>query len=155
MRDDKVPVSLKLLDLRIAEVKGEITTHRLETKAEFAKIDSRFDQIDRKFDAIDQRFATIDQQFATIDQRFDAVDQKIDGKFNEAMKTFNARFDEMMNFSNAKFEAMQTAITRNQAIIEEQNARNRFALDGYTLVYEKQLETDARLARIEKHIFGA
>ena len=141
MRDDKVPVSLKLLDLRIAEVKGEITTHRLETKAEFAKIDTRFDQIDRKFDA--------------IDQRFDAMDQKIDGKFNEAMRTFNARFDEMMNFSNAKFEAMHTAITRNQAIIEEQNARNRFALDGYTLVYEKQLETDARLARIEKHIFGA
>jgi hypothetical protein len=126
MRDDKVPITLKLLDLRMDEVKGEITTHRLETKAEFTKIDTQFDQIDRKFDA----------------------------KFNEAMRAFSARFDEMMNFSNAKFEAMQTAITRNQAIIEEQNARNRFALDGYTQVYEKQLETDARLARIEKHIFG-
>lgn len=112
MRDDKVPVTLKLLDLRIAEVKGEITTHRLETKAEFSKVASQLDAIDKRFD--------------------------------EAQ----AHFD-------AKFEALFTLNAKTLAIVEEQNARNRFALDGYTLVYEKQLETDARLARIEKHIFGA
>ena len=122
MRDDKVPVTLKLLDLRMAEVKGEVTTHRLETKAEFAKIDARFEQ---------------------IDQRFTSIDQKFDGKFN----TLIAHMD-------AKFEALYTLNTKTLAFVEEQNARNRFALDGYTLVYEKQLETDARLARIEKHIFG-
>ncbi len=129
MRDDKVPVTLKLLDLRMAEVKGEVTTHRLETKAEFAKIDARFEQID--------------QRFTSIDQKFDAMEQKFDGKFN----TLIAHMD-------AKFEALYTLNTKTLAIVEEQNARNRFALDGYTLVYEKQLETDARLARIEKHIFG-
>ena len=129
MRDDKVPVTLKLLDLRMAEVKGEVTTHRLETKAEFAKIDARFEQID--------------QRFTSIDQKFDAMEQKFDGKFN----TLIAHMD-------AKFEALYTLNTKTLAIVEEQNACNRFALDGYTLVYEKQLETDARLARIEKHIFG-
>lgn len=94
MRDDKVPVTVKLLDLRIAEVKGEITTHRLETKAEFAKIDARFDEL-------------------------------------------------------------RTLSIKTLATVEEQNARNRFALDGYTQVYEKLIEMDSRVERIEKHIFGA
>jgi hypothetical protein len=116
MRDEKVPVSLKLLNAKMAEVKGEVTTHRLETKAEFTKIDARFN----------------------------AMEQRFDGKIN----TLTAHID-------AKFEALFTLNAKTLAIVEEQNARNRFALDGYTLVYEKQLETDARLARIEKHIFGA
>ncbi|MBY0384492.1 hypothetical protein K2X05_04970 [bacterium] len=94
MRDYKVPATVKLLDLRIAEVKGEITTHRLETRAEFAKIDARFDEL-------------------------------------------------------------RTLSLKTLATVEEQNARNRFALDGYTQVYEKLIEMDSRVERIEKHIFGA
>ena len=80
MRDDKVPVTLKLLDLRMAEVKGEVTTHRLETKAEFAKIDARFEQIDQRFTSIDQKF----------DGKFNTLIAHMDAKF-EALYTLNTK----------------------------------------------------------------
>ncbi len=151
MRDDKVPVTLKLLDLRTAEVKGQITTHRLETKAEFAKVEVRFIEISHRFDAADKRFDDMDKRFNGMDAKFDAFEQRFDA-FEQKI---DAKFDAHAVKFDAKFESLITLNMKTLAIVEEQNARNKFALDGYTLVYEKMIETDARLARIEKYIFGA
>lgn len=113
-KEGDLPVTKRLLDLKIQEVKGDISGLRLEIKAGFAKMDARFLAQDAKFLAQDARFAEAD----------------------------------------ARFESMQAQLAKMMVIIEEQNDRNRVALDGYMAVYEKFQDTGKRLGHLEKSLFG-
>lgn len=123
LNDAKVPVSLKLLDLKMNEFRSEMTTYRLETKAEFTQVRADINQGRMEFSHLK---AEVKSDIAAL---------------LHEIRVINA--------------AMQAKIDKVLAIVEEQNTRNRYAMDGYTIVYEKLQETDARLERIEKHLFGA
>jgi hypothetical protein len=100
-KEGELPVTKRFLDLRIQEVKGDITSLRMETTAGFTKMDARFKE------------------------------------------------------QNAKFESLDSKITKMLVLLEDQNDRNRVVLDSYTTVYEKLIETNARLDKIEVRVFGA
>jgi hypothetical protein len=113
-KDRELPLTKRFLDLKIQEVRGNITTLRLETKAGFTKIDAAFKQVDARFMQIDARFESQD----------------------------------------AKFETLDTKITKMLVLLEDQNDRNRAVLDSYTTVYEKLIENESRLEKVEEHSFG-
>lgn len=73
-------------------------------------------------------FASVQTQFAQIDARFATVD--------------------------AQFAEIRNQLTKMMVVLEEQNHRNNVALEGYTIVYEKLMESDTRFQKIEKHCFG-
>lgn len=90
---EDLTVTMRLLNLVKQEVKSEITSLKLETKAGFLQMDS-------------------------------------------------------------KLETLQSQMTKMMVILEEQNSRNKVALDGYSIVDEKLQESGERLRKIEKHMFG-
>jgi len=55
----------------------------------------------------------------------------------------------------ADISQVKSAVFQMQALLEEQNSRNRVALDGYATVYEKQISIEERVGKLEKRVFGA
>lgn len=122
-RSGQIPATAKMLQKTRAELKSDVTTLRLETRAGFKKVDARFDKMEERFSGIDARFDTMEARFSGIDARFNRVD---------------ARFDTL----EAMISGLQASIHRMQVLVEEQNARNIYVLDGYASL-------DARLKVLE------
>lgn len=63
IKSDDLPVTKKMLDASIQEIKSEITGLRLDSKVKFDQIDARFEQMDKKFDIfmvrMDSRFEQV------------------------------------------------------------------------------------------------
>lgn len=72
----------------------------------------------------------MNSRFLEVDARFKQVD---------------ARFDKM----DSKLEKIMSAVYRTNALVEEQNARNKVVLDGYDQIYRRQEEFDQRLKVLE------
>jgi chromosome segregation ATPase len=161
LKEEDIPVSMKHLMFFKQEVMGAITTLTLEMREGFAKIDARFAEQDARFSAIESRFSDIDSRFAeqdakfaAIDARFDAIDARfvsIDARFSSIDARF-ASFDARFASIETRLEKIETKIVQVKVTVEEQNDRNKAALDGYITVYEKLIEHDGRFQRIEKHI---
>lgn len=155
-RDRDLPVTKRLLDLTKQELKGDITSLRLEMKAGFAKIDARFKSTNAHCKSIDARFTDMDARFANIDARFTDMDARftsIDARFTDMDARFtsiDARFHEQ----NAKLEVLDTKITRMLILMEDQNDRNKATMDHNALIYEKIIANDARIEKLEERVFG-
>ena len=57
----------------------------------------------------------------------------------------NSKFEMM----DSKLEKVIAAIHRTNALVEEQNSRNRVVLDGYDHIYRRQEEYEKRLRDLE------
>ncbi len=62
---------------------------------------------------------------------------------DDQFRAIDARFTEM----DAKFERVLSEIFRIGVLVEEQNNRNRFVLDGYASLYERQERFEATMNR--------
>ncbi len=160
MTDEKVPVSLKLLEHKSKEIRSEITTHRVETKSDFAEVKAEIAALRTQSDArFEKMLRDAEANRAASDAKFKAMfeDMRAQSKveFEEMRAELNIRFDKQLYDFKIISSVTQEKIDKTYAIVEEQNTRNRYAMDGYTIVYEKLQETDARLGRIEKHLFGS
>lgn len=61
-----MPVTKRLLDLKIQEVKGDVTSLRLEMKASFTQIESRFKEQDAKFLSQDSKLEVLDTKITKM-----------------------------------------------------------------------------------------
>ncbi len=66
------------------------------------------------------------------------------------------RMEMKSGFSNvgAEISDVKAAVFRIEALVEEQNSRNRFVLDGFTSLHDKQDSGDKRIGNLEKTVFG-
>jgi len=99
----------------------------------------------KRFEAVDKRFEAVDRRFESVDKRFDTLELKM-----------NSRFDSMqadMHKIQADMHKMQADLHRMLVLMEEQNARNKYVLDGHTLLNDRmdRLESnvDRRFLEIE------
>ncbi|HPI40366.1 MAG TPA: hypothetical protein PLJ21_06150 [Pseudobdellovibrionaceae bacterium] len=128
----------------------------------FVSNDKRFKSFDKRFESIDKRFESIDKKFESIDKRFDAIDKRfeaIDKRFEAIDKRFDAidkRFEALENKMEARFNDLKSDMHRILILLEEQNTRNKFVLDGYTLLYERmdrlEINVETRIKSIEEII---
>lgn len=119
-KSGQIPATSKMLARTRAELKSNITTVRLEMRAGFKKLDAR----------MDARFNAVDARFKQVDAKFDALIAKMDKMAIQQSET------------NAKIE-------RALAIYEEQDARNKFVLDGYSGLDFKLDKIKKRLCNLE------
>lgn len=117
----------KLIEMEVRASKKRFETHEKRFKAH----DLRFDSIDKRFDSIDKRFEAIDKRFDSIDKRFEAMDNKMEAGFND----------------------LKAGIQRMLVLMEEQNNRNKYVLDGHAALNERmdrlELSVDERLKDME------
>lgn len=107
IKSENIPASQGQLEAVRQELKGDITTLRLETKAGFQDMDARFTSIDAKFTAND-----------------------------------------------AKFERIESILWGMKAMMEEQNTKIMYALDGYNFLNEKVDRSEKRFIKLEQKVFG-
>jgi len=130
-KSDNVPATKKMVDETRAELKSDLTSLKLIMKAGFKRIDARFAKMDARFARIDARFARMEERFAKTEERF--------AKMEERFASIDERFARL----EAKISSMEAMMHRMMVLVEEQNARNVFVLDGYASL-------DARLSKLEK-----
>ena len=128
IKSDDVPATQRHLELVRQELKSDITSFHLEMRAGFQAMDARFQSIDARFKSIDARFFDMDSRFTKIDGQFLAID--------------------------ARFERLESILLSMKAMMEEQNSRNRYVLDGYNFLFDKTERSEKRLQLVEKKVFG-
>ena len=123
----KIPI-LKTSELPATQLM--LTTLRKQIKSEInsleKRLDSKFNQVDSKFSQVESRFNQVDSKFSQVESRFNQVDSKI--------------------------ELVLSEIHRIAILMEEQNSRNKFVLDGYASLYERQDRLELRFDAHEKNI---
>lgn len=77
-----------------------------------------------------------------------AQSKQIKSTINSLEKKIDARFNQM----DSKFELVLSEIHRMAVLMEEQNSRNKFVLDGYASLYERQERLELRFDSHEKNI---
>ncbi len=116
------------------ELKLEIRSTEKRLSSKINKIDARFASIDARFNQMEARFSDIDARFNQMEARFSDID---------------ARF----NIIESKLDKVLAEVHRMAVLMEEQNARNRFVLEGYDQLYKRQdrleIEVEKRLKNIE------
>lgn len=84
-----------------------------------------------------------------IKASINSLEKKQEARFNHVDARFNqvdARFNEM----ESTMQTMMSEMQRIAVLMEEQNSRNKFVLDGYASLYERQDRVEARVDAFEK-----
>lgn len=144
LRNKNLPVTQGQFSEFRSEVNYKFTSMQMEFKAVRSEMGAMEKRIDARFNEVDARFARIDARFNEIDARFD----KIDARFNE----IDGRFSKI----EAQIADLISVIHQMRMTIEEQNARNKYVLDGFAnlihLIDSNKKETDERIDNLEQLI---
>lgn len=120
---------------------GQFEEFRAEMNSKFTSVHLEFKGVRHDMVAmekrLDARFSQIDARFSQVDARFSQIEAKI-------------------SQLEAKIEALIAVVHQMRMVVEEQNARNKFVLDGYANLDSRfefnRIQTDARIGQIEQVI---
>ena len=137
----KIPI-LKTSELPATQLM--LTTLRKQIKSEInsleKKLDSKFNQVDSQFSQVESRFSQVESRFNQVESRFNQVDSKI------------SQVESKINQVDSKIELVLAEMHRMAILVEEQNSKNNFVLDGYASLYERQDRLELRFDAHEKNI---
>ncbi len=153
-RSKDIPVTQEMLNDTRKELKSDITSLKLEMKSDFKVVDARFNQVDARFNQVDAHFKNIDARFNQVDARFNQVDahfKNIDARFNQVDARFN-QVDAQLHSLKSELKAMNSSIHRSLVLLEEQEARNKYVLDGYQSLHDRQDHFEQRIEKKIKQI---
>lgn len=112
-----VPATKAMLYEARFEMKHEFNATRIELKSDFRKLNTKIDTVEQKLSA-----------------RIDTLDQNLSAKIEHGLSAMDV-----------KVEKILSAVHRIELVVEEQNARNLYVLDGYTSLND-------RLEKVEKAV---
>ena len=117
-------------DVPVSKKHLDLTKQEIKSEITSLRLEMKagFSQIDSRFTSIESKFTSIEGRFTDIDGKFTGMD--------------------------AKFASLDAKLSGMMALLEEQNSRNRYVLDGYTSLNDKQESTEARVKELEKKVFG-
>ncbi len=101
----------------------EMTSVKLELNSKIISLDA---SLNARMDSLD----------ASLNARVDSLESNMNARF----KQVDARFDHM----DSKIETVLAAVQRVGLLVEEQNARNKFVLDGYTSLCDRVEKLERR-----------
>ena len=154
-----IPVNQEMLYGVRNELKDAIALSELKLSGRIDSIDQtlssmnqRFSSVDQKFNSMDQKFSSIDQKFDSIDQKFNAVDRRfdsVDRRFDSVDRRFDSVENKIDNLSKEIKAMISIEMNKFLVLMEEQNSRNQYVLDGYTQIFDRQDKLDGRVTRLE------
>lgn len=74
------------------------------------RMDAGFHKMDSKFSGVDSKFGSLESKFSGLESRFSGLE--------------------------SQFSGMKSEMHRIALLVEEQNARNRYVMDGYAQLYD-------------------
>jgi chromosome segregation ATPase len=123
-----LPATQGMLTLVQNQIKTGLLSLDKKTQSRFDTVDARFSQVDARFSQVDARFNQVDAEFANMRSEFSKID---------------SRFSEM----DSKFASLHSELSRIAVIIEAQDSRNRFVLEGYEQIFHRQDRFEQKIDR--------
>ncbi len=124
LKAKSIPVSEEMLYAVRDQILAEMRSLFKAQEARFEQIDAQFERMEARFEQIDARFEQMEARFEQIDSRFAKVESKI--------------------------EKLSSEIHYQTVLIEQQAAENRFVLDGYANLYDRQDRVEEKLDLVLK-----
>lgn len=144
------------------EMNSKFTSVHLEIKATRKKMSSKFDKVDKRFSRLEIRMDKFEQRMDGLDQRMDQLEQRMDQvekrleKVEIQLIEISNKIDKKIEKVESKIETVLAAIHQMRMLVEEQNNRNKFVLDGYANLYaifeQNKQTTDQRFTQMEGFI---
>jgi chromosome segregation ATPase len=133
----QVPVTVEMLQLVKQELKSDLRAieHRLDNK-----LSSLENKLDNKIGNLDTKIGILDAKIGTLDNKISNLENKVDCNQREVLTVF---------------EKINANIFQIKVLVEEQNSRNNYVLDGHTQLVESQTNIKVRLANMEKKVLGS
>jgi chromosome segregation ATPase len=145
---EHLPATQGMLNLHQKQFKADIKSLKKSMEGRFDQVDSRFSEINGQFSDVNSRFSEIDSRFNQVEARF----SRIDSRFDQVEARFS-KMDSRFNYMEAQLSNVLSEVHRIAILMEEQNSRNKYVLDGYDQIYKRQdrleVNVDARLQAIE------
>lgn len=146
-KSGEIAVSYSALSETEQSLKHSITSLGLELRSVETRLTAKQNALEEKIDAVEARLnAKIDAVEARLNAKIDAVEARLNAKIDAV----EAKLDAKITKLDSKLELVLAAVHRVAALVEEQNSRNRYVLDGYASLYDAQEDIKARLEKLEK-----
>lgn len=126
LKSKDIPVTKEMLFEVRNELKSEVSGTRSDIKSLEKRMESRFLDIESQFKKIDIRFLDMESRFAKIDSRLSNMD--------------------------TKFDDLIATVHKISLLVEDQNARNRYVLDGYGVLTVRLDQHDTRFDHLENKV---
>ena len=111
--------------------------------------------LSKKIDHSDHsRNSKIDGVEQSLGSLIDKVEQGLNSKIDYVEQSLGSKIDQVIFEMRAGFGRMSAEIHQGKAIVEEQENRNKFVLDGYVGLHAKQEELETRVIALEKRAAG-
>ena len=126
-----IPATQGMLDQLHKVIRADMKSLEKKMDARFSRVDARFSQVDARFSQVDARFNQVDARFNQVDARLSQVESGI--------------------------QLVLSEVHRVALMMEEQNKRNIFVLEGYDQLYKRmdRLESNVedRMTSMESVVF--
>ena len=93
----------------------------------------------------------IKAEINSSEKRLESKINQVESKINQVESKIN-QVESKINQVDSKVELVLSEIHRMAILMEEQNSRNKFVLDGYASLYERQDRLELRFDAHEKDI---
>ena len=93
----------------------------------------------------------IKSEINSSEKRLESKINQVESKINQVESKIN-QVESKINQVESKIELVLSEMHRMAILMEEQNSRNKFVLDGYASLYERQDRLELRFDAHEKNI---
>lgn len=154
-----VPATHRHLELVRKELKSDIAGVQLEVRAESKSVRS---EMKSEFaDVRTEMRAEFTAVRTEMRAEFTAVRTEMRAEFADVRAEMRAEFtavrtEMQTGFAqiDIRFQRIESVLFEMKALLEEQNARNKVVMDGYTHLYDIGTVRDKRIDQLEKKVFG-
>lgn len=138
-KSHELPVTAGILNKAKSELKHDITSLSLKMDSFSSKLESQ----DNKIDSLSIKVDSQEKKIDSLSTKIDSQDKKTQSQFEKVQ---------------SQFEDVKSLIMKVLLKVEEVDNRNKFVLDGFASLAERQekdkVENDARFKNIENAVFS-
>ncbi len=137
------------------EMNRKLTSVNLEVRSTRKEMNNKFNTVNKRFSRLETRMGNLEQRMGKLEQRMDQVENRLE-KIEIQLIAINNKIDRKIEKIESKIETVLAAIHQMRMLVEEQNNRNKYVLDGYANLYaifeQNKQETDQRFTQWEGFI---
>lgn len=153
-KTEDLPATPKMLNETKLELKHDITSVKIEVKkintnldhlrhefnsqrSDIKKVDAKIESLRRDFNSQRSDIKKINAKLESHQHEFDSIRSEIK-KVDSKLEAFKCEIRSI-------FEQLVSAMHRNNAMVEEQNIRNKYVLDGHVAITARQDTFEQRI----------
>lgn len=124
IKSEDMPVTQSVLNEFRQEIKHDMTSIKLEVK----QVESHLKQVESHLKQVESQVKQVEHQVKQVESQVKQVESRLE----------------------SKIETVLSVVHRTHALIEEQNSRNRYVLDGYTSLNDRLDNHENEIQNIKK-----